>query len=142
MHDAFQNQPLSPATQGASTTALWLETIFGLFGLLGVGHVYAGRIVLGIALMIGWWIYLAIAVAVVTISVGVAACLFAPVSLAVPIISGIQARTYIQQKGSTGNWPSVALVTGGGCLLIIAAVILILVLGVGLGALGALIEAQ
>ncbi len=142
MHDAFQNQPLSPATQGASTTALWLETIFGLFGLLGVGHVYAGRIVLGIALMIGWWIYLAVAAAVITITVGVAACLFAPISLAVPIISGIQARTYIQQKGGAGDWPSVALVTGGGCLLIITAIILMLVLGVGLGALGAFIEGQ
>jgi hypothetical protein len=142
MHDTLQNQPLSPATQGASTTALWLETIFGLFGLLGVGHVYAGRIVLGIALMIGWWIYLAIAAVVITITVGVAACLFMPISLAVPIISGIQARTYIQQKGGAGDWQSVALVTGGGCLLIIAAVILMLVLGVGLGALGTLIEAR
>lgn len=43
----------SPETEGAATTALWLEIIFGLFSLLGIGHVYSGRTALGIALMIG-----------------------------------------------------------------------------------------
>lgn len=109
----------SPETEGAATTALWLEIIFGLFSLLGIGHVYSGRTALGIALMIGWWVYIAIATVISIITLGFGACLFAPLYLAVPIISGVQARTYTQRVGGQGSWQSVGLVAGGGCLLVI-----------------------
>lgn len=109
----------SPETEGAATTALLLEIIFGLFWLLGIGHVYSGRKALGIALMIGWWAYIAIATFISTVTLGFGACLFAPLYIAVPIISGVQARTYTQRVGSQGSWQSVGLVAGGGCLLVI-----------------------
>ncbi len=125
----------SPEVEGAATTALWLEIIFGLFSLLGIGHVYTGRIWLGIILMIGWWTFLALAGFVTSITFGIAACLFVPLYFAGPIISGIQARTYLQRKGGTGSWSSVALVAGGGCLLAILAVAATLVFVVGLGVL-------
>ena len=92
MDDSPQNQQpvyvvqqISPETQGASSTALWLEILFGIFGLLGVGHVYTGRISIGIALMIGWWVYIGIAAAISAGTVGFAACLFGPLYLAGPI---------------------------------------------------------
>jgi hypothetical protein len=44
---------LNPETEGAGATALWLEIIFGIFSLLGIGHVYSGRKLLGIILMVG-----------------------------------------------------------------------------------------
>ena len=69
---------VSPETEGAATTALWLEIIFGLFSLLGVGHIYTGRIALGIILMIGWWLYIVFAAFVSAITLGIAACLFGP----------------------------------------------------------------
>ena len=110
---------VSPETEGAATTSLWLEIIFGLFSLLGLGHVYSGRTWLGIALMIGWWIYIAIASFFSTITAGLGLCLFVPIYIAVPIISGIQARMYTQKTAAKGNWLNTVLVGGGGCLLVV-----------------------
>jgi hypothetical protein len=126
----YPPSPYPPEVQGASTTALILEIIFGIFGLLGVGHVYSGRFALGILLMIGWWIFIGIAAFISTLTLGIAGCLIGPMYLAIPIISGIQARTYVQRQMATGNWTSVILVAGGGCLLVVIGAILLIVFGV------------
>lgn len=123
-------QPRSPETEGAATTALWLEIIFGIFSLLGLGHVYSGRTLLGIVLMVGWWIYIVVAVILSTITLGFGACLFVPIYFAVPILSGIQARTYVQKTGGKGSWLPVALVGGGGCLVVIVGIAVLVALGV------------
>jgi hypothetical protein len=120
----------SPETEGAATTAMWLEIIFGIFSLLGIGHVYSGRTVLGIALMIGWWAYIAVATFISLITLGFGACLFVPLYFAVPIISGIQARTYTQKIGGKGSWQSVGLVAGGGCLLVILSIVALFAFGI------------
>jgi hypothetical protein len=119
----------SHETEGASTTALWLEIIFGLFSLLGIGQVYSGRVILGICMMIGWWIYIAIASILSALTWGICACLFVPIYLSVPIISGIQARTYVKTTGGKGSWKSVGLVAGGGCLVVIISIIIIIIFG-------------
>jgi hypothetical protein len=121
---------VSPETEGAATTSLWLEIIFGIFSLLGVGHVYSGRTLLGILLMIGWWVYILVAGFLSTITLGLGACVFVPIYLAVPIISGIQARTYTLKTNSKGNWAHVAFVAGGGCLLVLLAIGALAVLGI------------
>ncbi len=36
--------------------ALLLEVVGGFFGLLGFGWIYAGRPVLGLALLVGYWL--------------------------------------------------------------------------------------
>ena len=120
----------SPETEGAATTSLWLEIIFGIFSLLGVGHVYSGRTLMGILLMVGWWIYIAVAGFLSTITLGIGACVFVPIYFAVPIISGIQARTYTLKTEGKGNWTHVAFVAGGGCLLVIIAIAVLAVLGI------------
>lgn len=120
----------SPETEGSASIALWLEIIFGIFGLLGIGHVYTGRVAVGILALIGWWVYIGIAGAITTVTAGIAGCLFVPLYFAIPIISGIQARTYMKQKGGSGSWGAVGLVAGGGCLLIIMAT-LVFVLALG-----------
>lgn len=119
----------SPETEGAAATAMWLEIIFGIFSLLGIGHVYSGRTALGIALMIGWWVYIGVAIFISLITLGFGACLFAPIYLAVPIISGVQARTYTQRVGGKGSWQSVGLVAGGGCLLVILSIVALFAFG-------------
>jgi uncharacterized membrane protein YiaA len=121
---------VSPETEGAATTSLWLEIIFGIFALLGIGHVYSGRKLLGIALMVGWWIYIAFAGFISTITLGLGACIFVPIYFAVPIISGIQARTYTQKIGGKGSWQSVAAVAGGGCLFVILIIVALAALGI------------
>ena len=83
--------------------------------------------------MFGWWIYIGAAATIISITVGLAGCVLGPLYLAVPIISGIQARTYMKKRGGTGSWLPVGLIAGGGCLLSIAAIVIfIFVLG-GLG---------
>jgi hypothetical protein len=124
---------LNPETEGAGNTALWLEIIFGIFSLLGIGHVYSGRKILGIILMIGWWMYITFAALFSSFTFGVGACLCIPLFIVVPIISGIQARTYIIKTGGRGSWKSVGLVAGGGCLLVIITIIISVILLVGTG---------
>ncbi len=126
---------ISPEVEGAGNTALILEIIFGIFGLLGIGHVYTNRTALGIGLMVGWWIYIVIAATISSLTLGIAACIFVPLSLVIPIISGVQARTYARQNVETGNWGSVAKVAGGGCLLVVLSIVLIFVIFGGLAAL-------
>jgi hypothetical protein len=129
----YMSQPLPPDVQGASTTALWLEIVFGFFGLLGVGHAYTGRLLLGALLMIGWWVFVGLGAFITSLTFGIAACLFGPLYIAAPIISGIQARTYVQREYSTGSWPSVIGLAGGGCLLmVVITVILVFVVGIGI----------
>ena len=121
-------QQISPETEGAASTAMWLETIFGFFSLLGIGHVYTGRVALGIGLMVGWWIFIAVSWVVSTMTLGFAACLFIPLFITIPIISGVQARTFMRKKGGGGDWKQVAGVAGGGCLLVI--IILVVIFGI------------
>jgi hypothetical protein len=128
-------QQTNPETEGAGTIALWLEIIFGIFSLLGVGHVYSGRILLGIILMVVWWIYISVTALFSSLTFGVGACICIPLYFIVPIISGIQARTYIKKTGGKGSWQSVAFVAGGGCLLVIIALIMIIILLTGMGIL-------
>lgn len=143
-------QPVYPAygapqesldVQNAAVTALALEIIFGLFGILGVGHAYTGRLALGIALFIGWLVILSVFAGVSLATLGFALCLIAPITIAVPIISGIQARTYARRVRATGNWGAVAGLAGGGCLLIIA-LITVVALFFGAAITGALQSMQ
>lgn len=137
----YISQPLPPDVQGASTTALWLEIIFGFFGLLGVGHAYSGRLLLGVLLLIGWWIYIGVSAFLISLSLGIAACLFGPLYIAAPIISGTQARTFVQREFRTGSWTNVIGLAGGGCvLMIVIAVILVFVVGIGIFSIEALSE--
>lgn len=67
------------------------------------------------------------------VTFGAVACLFVPIWIAVPIISGIQARSYILRTGVTGSFPTVFGFAGVGCLLVIlAAVLSFFLLGVSL----------
>jgi hypothetical protein len=135
----YASQPLPPDVQGASTTALWLEIIFGLFGLLGVGHAYAGRLLIGALLLFGWWVFIGLGAFITSLTFGIAACVFGPLFIAGPIVSGIQARTYVQREYCTGSWTSVIGLAGGGCILmIVVIVILVFVVGIGIFSLEAL----
>jgi hypothetical protein len=122
--DPDTSQPLDfpppPQVSSAATVALVLETVFGWFGILGVGHAYSGRVLLAVVLLIGWWIYVAVAVVLLTLTVGISGCLVTPIYIAAPIVSGLYARAYVLRTRRTGSWGSVAIVGGAGCLVLIA----------------------
>lgn len=121
---------LSPEVEGAGNIALALEMIFGWFGLLGIGHVYSGRVALGVVLLIGWWLYAGVSVLIATATLGIALCILVPIWIAAPVISGIQARSYARQAGETGSWGSVVAVGGIGCLLVIVVLVGLSILGI------------
>jgi hypothetical protein len=124
-----------PETRGAASTALVLELIFGFFGILGIGHIYTGRILLGIALMIGWWVYIAVAVTASILTGGLLACLFGPIGLAGPIVSAIRARTYMLRRGGPGSWGMVIAVAAVAVMVMVVIIVVVLgAFGVGLSA--------
>ena len=130
----MEQPPVTHETQTAGNTTMILEIVFGLFAQLGIGHVYTGRIGLGIGLLIGWWVYIAVATFITTATVGFAACIFAPIGIIVPIISGLQAKKYLLEKGGNGDWGKVAIVGIGGCLTFIIIIVMFVVFG-GLAAI-------
>jgi hypothetical protein len=119
----------------AGWIALALETIFGWFGILGIGHAYAGRLARGVVLLIAWWLGLALLAALSAVTLGLLACLAVPVWLAVPVISGLQARRTVLSEGSRGSWATVLGLGGLGCLGVLTVVCL---LAAAFGLLGAL----
>ncbi len=142
MDEPMQPRALGPARQVDIETAGWialaLEAIFGYFGILGVGHAYAGRLARAIGLLVGWWAVLGLFGVLTAVSLGVAACLTVPVWIAVPVISGLLARRTVLVEGGTGSWAAVFGLAGAGCL----GVLTLICLGVALlGGFGALLSA-
>lgn len=107
------------------TNALILEILFGIFGILGVGHIYANRVGFGLALMVGYWVYGFVAFFLSSITAGLGVCLFLPLSLAIVIFSGIKARDYLREYGDTVDTGKMLLFVGGGCLGLIVVLFLI-----------------
>lgn len=68
------------------STAMIIEILLGLFGFLGIGHLYAGRTTPGIVLLLGWWVFLFVEAMLIFVVIGF--CLF-PANLIVPIVSGV-----------------------------------------------------
>lgn len=91
-------EPLRPRTgaDNRAQNALIIEIAAGILGFLGIGHMYGGRTGLGVALLIGWWVGIAVLTAIATTGIG--ACLSLPLWIAVPVFSGIQARDYVRNE--------------------------------------------
>lgn len=86
--------PVPVAAEGRDPqTAMILEVIAGLFGFLGIGHFYAGRTNTGLALLIGWWVFLGVEVMLMAVLIG---CLLLPLNVIVPVVSGIWVRNELQ----------------------------------------------
>jgi len=136
-------QPLRPDVQAAATTSLILEAIFGLSGLLGIGHVYSGRTAVGIGLMLFWWLYIAVAAVGTSFTGGLGGCLFVPIYVALPILSGVNASAFIRKTNGTGSWQRVFVVGGVGCLVLIGSICLLTTFGViSLGVLSSMFQSQ
>ncbi|MEU5563627.1 hypothetical protein [Micromonospora musae] len=62
---AVYNAPLAPAyppvpvpvvAQKSVGVAVVLELLIGLFGVFGIGNIYAGRVATGVILMVSFWV--------------------------------------------------------------------------------------
>lgn len=111
-----------PSNENTDTIALILEIVLGFFGFLGIGHIYTGRLGLGIGLLVGWWFYIFVSIIVSAATGFLAACLFIPLSLGLLVFSGIKARDYARLQNVSGSWGPAIGVTAVGCLLILVVV--------------------
>lgn len=80
------------------TTALLLELI-GYAGFMGIGHIYAGKVGRGIALMFGFWAYLVVFGLLSIILIG---CLFLIVTPVFPILSGLWIKSELEKERAMG----------------------------------------
>lgn len=109
---SYSNAPYSPApgygsyapTQYATqpqrdaTLALLLELI-GYAGVLGIGHIYAGRTSRGVGLMIGWLLYGVIVFFLFISLIGSPiACLMLLLTPVVPILSGLWIKNDLDKE--------------------------------------------
>ncbi len=103
-HRAAQVTPTYPATlaytgsypaRGATkdpSAGLLIELLPGLFGFLGIGYLWAGETVLGIALLLGYWAFWSIVAVITILSFGLLLCFlpfFILLYLAAPIASAL-----------------------------------------------------
>ena len=77
------------------TTGLLIEMIPGFFGFLGIGWLWAGETAIGIALLLGYWVFLAVEIALMFVLIGF--CLL-PVNLIAPIASAIVLQRRLKER--------------------------------------------
>ena len=105
-----------------------IEAIFGLFGILGMGWLYAGNIGVSISVFLGYAVLAFIEFWIALATLGIAACVILPLNLTIVIVSSFKARDYVLKTGAKGSIANllVGLVIGtvvvcGGLALIASA---------------------
>lgn len=94
---------ISGGMQRDPMIALLLELVGYVF-VLGLGHMYAGRVGRGIALLLGYWLYWAIAGTLfLTLLLSPIACLMALLHPVVPILSGLWAKRDLDRERTAGG---------------------------------------
>lgn len=59
--------PVNPKSKGRGIA---LEIVPGLFGVFGIGNIYAGRLALGVGLMVSFWVLFGINFALIFLGIG------------------------------------------------------------------------
>jgi hypothetical protein len=77
--------------------AALLELGAGYFGLMGLGWIFAGDILRGILFLIGYMVFLAVGGALVVFSGGCLALIFAPLYVAIPIVSAVKVYEFASE---------------------------------------------
>jgi hypothetical protein len=103
MNNQVSNNVVSRPSDSSDTIAMMLEIIFGFFGILGMGWLYAGNIPIAVLAFVGFLVVVFIEMAIATATLGIAACLIVPFNLAVAVISGLKARDHVRNTGARGS---------------------------------------
>ena len=98
-----QQQSVPVQSDSSDIIAMIVEVVFGLFGILGMGWLYAGNFPIAIAVFIGFAIIIFLEAVAATATVGIAFCLIIPVNLAILVISGFRVRDYVRRVGASGS---------------------------------------
>ena len=106
----------SDRAASSTTVAMLLEVCFGLFGMLGIGWLYAGRIEIALLAYIGFIILVAVQISLALATVGVMGCLILPLNAIIPIISGFRVWNSVRSEGARGP---ARRVVGGAILAVV-----------------------
>lgn len=99
----MERQPINTTNDSSDTIAMIIEIVFGLFGILGMGWLYAGNIGMAVGAFIGYIIVVFIELAVIGLSLGLAMCITIPINLVIVILSAIRVRDYVRNSGAHGS---------------------------------------
>lgn len=89
----------SPSVSKNPAVAMVLEIGFGLFGILGVGHLYLGQIVVGLIIMFAYWVLLALGGFMGVLSGGFGLCVGIPLAAIIIAGSAFHARNQARKLG-------------------------------------------
>ena len=103
MNNQVHNHVVSVPSDSSDTIAMMLEIVFGFFGIMGMGWLYAGNIPVAVMAFVGFLIVAFIEMGIATATLGIAACLIIPFNLAVAIVSGLRARDFVRNTGAHGS---------------------------------------
>jgi hypothetical protein len=95
-----QKQP----SDGADIIGLVVEVVFGLFGFLGLGWLYAGHIAMAVTVFIGFSLFMLVEVGLAVITLGFSLCLTTPVHLILLVVSGVKVRDHIRNHPGTASF--------------------------------------
>ena len=118
-------QGYNTKSDSSDSIAMLLEIIFGFFGILGMGWLYAGNFVVAIAATIGFLIVFLLEIAISIGTLGFAACCFVPINLAIIVMSGLKARDYVRNTGAHGSILYVIIAVIIGAVIICGGIVLL-----------------
>jgi hypothetical protein len=78
--------------------AALLELGGGYFGLMGLGWIYAGDVLRGLLLLVGYIVFLAVGATLVALSFGCLVFIFVPLYLAAPLISAVKVYEFANDR--------------------------------------------
>lgn len=90
-------------SDSTDTIALVLELVFGIFGILGTGWLYAGNVAVGLALLFGFFILLIGEAIGVALTAGLVACFLIPVNICIAVVSAFKARDHVRNTSARGH---------------------------------------
>jgi len=115
-----------------------LEIVFGLFGLMGMGWLYAGNILTAVLVFIGFTIFLLIESGLIAVTGGLCACVALPVNIGLAVFSAFRLRDYVRRTRAQGSVLRVVVAALIGFLVVTALVVGLVLLIVSLGLVGSI----
>lgn len=93
-------QPVPPMApqQDNTTLAIILEVVGGIFGIFGIGWLVSGNTSTGLMFLIGGFVWLAIAIVLSVVTLGIGLICIWPVDLAIMITSVIMLNNRLKQR--------------------------------------------
>jgi hypothetical protein len=77
--------------------ALILEIVGGLFGFIGIGWIYAGQMGMGLAFLIGNWMFICFQAVLAAVTAGFSLCVTLPIEIAVVAVSAVMLNNHTKQ---------------------------------------------